>query len=104
RRGPRRPSVETPVTGALFRQLLAHPGVEEVSDLRSSFGFMAFHGGLEAETERIAAEAATRAGASLYAVVQPPDLRWHVPSHLFSPAESPALRRFLNHVEVAVAL
>jgi phage replication-related protein YjqB (UPF0714/DUF867 family) len=55
-------------------------------------------------TEVIAAEAAARAGASLYALVQPPTLRWHIPSHLVSPDESPALARFLEHVEVVVAV
>ncbi|NCV09224.1 MAG: replication protein, partial [Actinobacteria bacterium] len=35
--------------------LLRHDGVEEVSELRSTFGFMAFHGGaLEERTDLIA--------------------------------------------------
>jgi phage replication-related protein YjqB (UPF0714/DUF867 family) len=29
----------------MLADLLAHPGVEESSILRSKFGFMAFHGG-----------------------------------------------------------
>ena len=29
----------------MFAELLAHPGVEEVVDLRGPFGFMAYHGG-----------------------------------------------------------
>ncbi|MEY2407214.1 MAG: hypothetical protein QOG39_2130, partial [Acidimicrobiaceae bacterium] len=29
----------------VFSELLAHPGVEEVCELRSPFGVMAFHGG-----------------------------------------------------------
>ena len=38
-----------------FDELLAHPGVEEICTLRSSFGFMAFHGGsLEQKTDDIA--------------------------------------------------
>ena len=50
-------------------------------ELRSRFGLMAFHGGnLERGTDVIAAAAAERAGASLYAVRQPPGLRWHMPS------------------------
>jgi phage replication-related protein YjqB (UPF0714/DUF867 family) len=73
--------------------------------LRSSFGFLAFHGGsLEEMTDIIAAEAAARAGASLYAVRQPPELRWHIPSAMVDPAHSPALASFLDHVDVAVAV
>ena len=88
-----------------FAELLATDGVEEVLELRSSFGFLAFHGGsLERMTDVIARDAAERAGASLYAVLQPTDLRWHLPSTRFSPAVSPALARFVAHVDVAVAL
>lgn len=73
--------------------------------LRSSFGFMAFHGGnLEEGTDHIAAAAASASGASLYAVRQPPDLRWHIPSTEVTPDDSPALARFLDHVDVAVAV
>jgi phage replication-related protein YjqB (UPF0714/DUF867 family) len=89
----------------MFADLLAQPGVVEHLELRSRFGFMAFHGGsLEQMTDVIATEAAARAGASLYAVVQPPELRWHIPSRLVSPDASMQLRAFLDHVEVAVAL
>lgn len=89
----------------MFDALLAHDGVEEVCTLRGRFGLMAFHGGnLERGTDRIAAAAADRSGASLYAVVQPPDLRWHIPSVAVDPAHSEALAGFLAHVEVAVAV
>jgi phage replication-related protein YjqB (UPF0714/DUF867 family) len=89
----------------MFADLLRQPGVEEVLEFGSRFGFLAFHGGsLEEATDTIATEAARRAGASLYAVVQPPDLRWHVPSRMVDPAASPALARFLGHVEVVVAV
>ena len=89
----------------MFDDLLAQPGVEEVSHLRSRFGLMALHGGnLERGTDVIAADAAERAGASLYVVRQPPGLRWHVPSVAFDPAASPALAAFLDHVDVAVAV
>ncbi|HYF47320.1 MAG TPA: poly-gamma-glutamate hydrolase family protein, partial [Acidimicrobiales bacterium] len=57
-----------------------------------------------ASTDEIAAAAAERAGASLYAVVQPPDLRWHIPSKLVSPDHSPALAAFLEHVDAVVAV
>ena len=89
----------------MFAELLRQPGVEEVLELRSSFGFLAFHGGsLEEETDTIAVAAAARAGASLYAVLQPPELRWHIPSADVDPGASRALAGFLDHVEVAVAL
>jgi len=89
---------------AVFDQLLDYPGVEEVLELRSTFGFMAFHGGLEGGTETIAVDAAVAAGASVYAVVQPATLRWHVPSHHVSPEHSDALAAFLDHVDVAIAV
>jgi phage replication-related protein YjqB (UPF0714/DUF867 family) len=90
---------------SLFAELLAHPGVEERCELGSRFGLLAFHGGnLERGTDLIASSAAARAGASLYTVVQPPDLRWHVPSVEFQPSASPALARFVEYVEVCVAV
>ena len=88
-----------------FAELLAHRGVEEDLELRSRFGFMAFHGGnLEEGTDTVAAAAAVQAGASLYAVRQPPSLRWHIPSIEVTPDDSRALRAFLDHVDVAVAV
>jgi phage replication-related protein YjqB (UPF0714/DUF867 family) len=89
----------------MFADLLARPGVEERCDLRSPFGVMAFHGGsLEQVTDVIAEHVADSSGASLYAVVQPPDLRWHIPSKFIDPAASPALTTFVDHVETAIAL
>jgi phage replication-related protein YjqB (UPF0714/DUF867 family) len=88
-----------------FAELLAHPGVEEVMEERSRFGFMAFHGGsLEEMTDIIARAAAERAGASYYGVHQPKDLQWHLPSTAIDPAVSPALARFLDHVDVVVTI
>lgn len=79
--------------------------MKEALELRSGFGFMALHGGsLERMTDRIAGEAADRSGASLYAVVQPPDMRWHLPSAEMSPDASERLAAFLGHVDVAVAI
>ncbi|MDZ4827532.1 MAG: poly-gamma-glutamate hydrolase family protein, partial [Actinomycetota bacterium] len=69
----------------MLDELLACPGVEERTDLRSPVGFLALHGGLEAGTAEIAAAAAAAADASLYAVVQPDDLHWHIPSHRYDP-------------------
>ncbi len=74
-------------------------------ELRSRFGFLAFHGGsLEERTDVIAAAAAEQAGASYYGVLQPADLQWHIPSTQVGPADSSALGAFLDHVEVAVAV
>jgi phage replication-related protein YjqB (UPF0714/DUF867 family) len=89
----------------VFEELLAHPGVEEVCELRSTFGVMAFHGGnLEKATDTIAARVAEEAGASLYAVLQPSDLRWHIPSTSVQPSASPELTKFIEHVDVALAV
>ena len=89
----------------MFDELLAHPGVEEISAQRSRFGFMAFHGGsLEQRTDDIAVAAAERSGASVYAVVQPPGFRWHLPSTQIDPVHSPVLAAFLDHVDIAVAV
>lgn len=82
-----------------FRDLLATSGVREVCELRGPIGFMAYHGGnLEEMTDVIAHRAAAESGASYYGVLQPPDLKWHIPSHHVTPDDSPALRRFLDHV------
>jgi phage replication-related protein YjqB (UPF0714/DUF867 family) len=79
--------------------------VVEASELRSSFGLMAFHGGsLERMTDALAVAAAERSGASVYTIRQPEDLRWHIPSTMVDPAESPMLGEFLDHVDVAVAV
>lgn len=66
---------------------------------------MAFHGGnLERCTDVIATEVAERTGSSLYAVVQAPPLRKHIPSTAFDPAHSPALAGFIDHVDVVIAI
>ena len=89
----------------MFDELLAHPGVEEIVELRSTFGFMAYHGGsLEEVTDVVATAAAEQAGASLYAVLQPAGFRWHIPSTEVRPEQSQALAEFLDHVEVVVTV
>lgn len=89
----------------MLDELLAQPGVEERVELQSRFGFMAFHGGsLERMTDVIASEAAERSNASLYVVVQPEELRWHIPSRLFDPAHSTGLASFLDHVDQVVTV
>jgi phage replication-related protein YjqB (UPF0714/DUF867 family) len=89
----------------MLADLLAHDGVEEHLELRGPVGFLAVHGGsLERDTDRIAREAADASAASLYAVLQPDDLRWHIPSARMDPADSPALSRFLGHVTVVLSI
>jgi phage replication-related protein YjqB (UPF0714/DUF867 family) len=93
------------VTERPFAELLATPGVVEHLDLRSRFGFMAYHGGhLEEMTDVIARAAAERCGASYYAVLQPRHLNWHIPSHRVSADQSPALASFVAHVDVVVTV
>lgn len=88
-----------------FAELLAMEGVEEELELRSTFGFMAFHGGgLEAVTDTIARSAAEKAGASYYAVIHPKDDPPHLPSTRFQPRESSAMQAFFNHVDVVVTI
>ncbi len=88
----------------MLAELLATPGVREIHMPGSRVGLMALHGGLEHGTWEIARDVASATGASLYAVVQPPDVRWHVPSIRFDPDHSEALRRYLRSVDVAVSL
>jgi len=65
---------------------------------------MAVHGGVERHTARIASRIAEATGSSLYRVVQPPDLAWHIPSTAHDPSESPRLAAFLAHVSTVVSL
>ena len=89
----------------MFDELVRRPGVLEEARVRSNVAFLALHGGsLERGTAEIATAAAERAGASLYAIRQPDDLRWHIPSHLADPDALPKLREVLDHVDVVVSL
>src|SRR5262249_17511325 len=90
--------------GVAFVELLAHPDVTEEQGLGSPVGFLALHGGLEPGTAEIARESARRSGASWYLIVQPDDLKRHVPSHEHDPAESPLLAGFLDHVDVVISV
>jgi phage replication-related protein YjqB (UPF0714/DUF867 family) len=88
-----------------FAALLNQPGVQEVSELRGRVGFMAYHGGaLEAMTDVIARNAAERAGASCYSVIQPPGMRDHLPSIQVNPDESDALAEFVDHVDIVITV
>jgi len=85
--------------------LLTMDGVSEHSELRSTFGFMAFHGGaLEEMTDIVASRAAERAGASYYGIQLPDNLEWHIPSHKVTADQSPALNEFLNHVNIVITV
>lgn len=88
----------------MLDELLATSGVEERFVRGSRVGLCALHGGLEQGTAEIAHAAAAEAGASFYAVVQPGDLRWHVPSHRYDPALSDGLRAFLGGVDVVISV
>jgi phage replication-related protein YjqB (UPF0714/DUF867 family) len=83
--------------------LLESDGVVETSTLRGRVGVMALHGGLEHRTAEAADQVARAAAASYYSVVQPDDLRWHVPSTHFDPSQSAQLTRFLEFVSLAVS-
>jgi phage replication-related protein YjqB (UPF0714/DUF867 family) len=97
--------LKRPADLAPLRALLAVDGVEESVTLAGPVGLMAFHGGaLERMTDVIAEAAAARCGASTYVIRQPEHYREHLPSHVYDPADSPELARFLDHVEVAIAV
>jgi phage replication-related protein YjqB (UPF0714/DUF867 family) len=89
----------------LFAELLAMPGVQEVCELRSRIGFMAYHGGsLEEQTDIIASRAAEGSGSSYYAVLQPDDLQLHIPSHKVDPSSSERLKAFIDHVDIVITI
>ena len=88
-----------------LRELLEHPEVDEVCELRGSFGIMAYHGGgLEEFTDVIGRLVAEQTQSSYYGIHQPADLKWHIPSHHIDPDQSPSLRSFLTHVDTVVTL
>lgn len=92
------------VSQAMFAELLATDGVEERLLLASRVGFCALHGGLEQGTAEIATAAARASGSSLYAVVQPDHMRWHIPSHRYDPMCSQALADFVAKVDVVISV
>jgi phage replication-related protein YjqB (UPF0714/DUF867 family) len=86
-------------------ELLTLPGVKEECVLRSTVGFMALHGGSQDRgTHEIAVDAATWAGASYYAIIQPSGVRVHLTSRRHDPDQSDRLRAFLAHVDVAISV
>jgi phage replication-related protein YjqB (UPF0714/DUF867 family) len=88
-----------------FAELLARPGVIEMSELRGRVGVMAYHGGsLEAMTDVIACRVAERTDASLYAVLQPAGMNDHLSSTKVRPDESDRLAEFIEHVDIVVTV
>ena len=45
-----------------------------------------------------------RSGASYYGVLQPEEVQWHIPSHQVTPASSPLLKGFIDHVEIVITI
>lgn len=88
----------------MLAKLIATEGVREIHRPGNAVGVMAIHGGLEEGTDKIAIAVADLSGASLYTVIQPDNLRWHVPSTLFDPAASPALSAFVESVATVISI
>ncbi len=83
-----------------FAEVLAAPGVVEEVELRSRFGFLAYHGGpVERVTSLIAREAAQACDATFYAIDQPADRPLHIPSTRVTPEESPILASVIDHID-----
>lgn len=87
----------------MLAALLAEDGVEEICSIASRIGVMALHGGLEEGTWEAAMQCVDRLGASMYAVVQPDHLRWHIPSVAYAPTASRCFEQFLVHIDLAVS-
>ncbi len=91
--------------GLSFAEVLAQPGVTEFHELRSGFGFLAYHGGhLERVTSMIAIGAAARADATVYTVDHPAEDPRHLPSVRVDPSESPALTQVIGHTHTVCTI
>ncbi len=89
----------------MLGELLDRDDVVEELQIRSRFGFMAYHGGtLEKATDPIAREAAELAGASYYGVLQSHPEPTHITSKELLPDQSTSLSEFLGHVDVVITL
>ncbi len=89
----------------MLAQLLDRADVLEELEIRSRFGFMAYHGGtLEKATDPIAREAAALAGASYYGLLQSDPEPIHITSKKLIPDQSASLAAFLEHVEVVITV
>jgi phage replication-related protein YjqB (UPF0714/DUF867 family) len=102
---PRQLGDPEPTAPQSLSELLADPEVTETCTLRSTFGFLAIHGGgLEKMTDVIAERAAVAADASAYVVSHPRNYPNHLASKAFRAEESQLLASFLEHVDVVVSL
>ena len=76
--------------------------------LGTSLGLVAIHGGgIEPGTEEIARFVADHSGASLYVFAgrrATGNLPLHRPSHLMELQDRPLVKKFLNHVNVAISI
>lgn len=89
----------------MIPELLKREDVSEELELRSSFGFMAYHGGsLEKATDVIAREAAERANASYYGLIQTEEDPIHFASTQLLEEKSESLEVFLNHVSIVITI
>jgi phage replication-related protein YjqB (UPF0714/DUF867 family) len=89
----------------MIKELLDRDDVIEELELRSPFGFMAYHGGtLEKTTEVIARETAEFSGSSYYGLIQKHEDPIHFASTQLIREKSRALEEFLNHVTIVVTL
>ena len=83
----------------MITKLLEREDVNEELELRSSFGFMAYHGGsLEKATDVIDREAAERSNSSYYGLIQSDDDPVHFASTQLLEEKSHLLQLFLDHV------
>jgi phage replication-related protein YjqB (UPF0714/DUF867 family) len=84
------------------------PGASEFVHVAGPVGILALHGGgIEPGTEAIARFAARETGASLYVyagLLPRGNLRLHRPSPYHESELTAALRRFLDHVQLAISI
>tara|TARA_B100001996_G_C18667935_1_gene595544 strand:+ start:1822 stop:2430 length:609 start_codon:yes stop_codon:yes gene_type:complete len=89
----------------MISKLLDREDVVEELELRSSFGFMAYHGGsLEKATDVIAREAAERSNSSYYGLIQSHEDPIHFASTQLLEEKSEPLELFLNHIQVVTTI
>ena len=89
----------------MITKLLEREDVSEELELRSTFGFMAYHGGsLEKATDVIAREAAERSNSSYYGLIQSHEDPIHFASTQLLEEKSKSLKLFLDHIQIVVTI